>query len=178
MLNDKPTLAQLNEELFDVDSNTFDSNEFHMTQHQVSQLQLNNVIDHRDRKGKWRLAKVGDIADEGRRICIHYIDLDPEEGNRWVQASTDYKNFAKPSSISKRGAHRFRDIQVNDLIMVRPRNNENQWFKGWIDKIDDESAQILIKYVDDSETKSWWSHLDDFNEIRSLQKRDLHSSSP
>ena len=48
-------------------------------------------------------------------------ELDPEEENKWIQASTDYKNLAKPESISSRGAHRFRDI-----IMVRPRNNENQ----------------------------------------------------
>ena len=81
VLDGKPTLPQLNKELFDIDSKTFNSDEFHMTQHQLSQLQPNNSIDYRDPNGKWRFAKVKGVADEGRRICIQY-KLDPEEGNK------------------------------------------------------------------------------------------------
>ena len=141
MLKGKPTLAIVIAELLDVDSKAFNSDEFQITQHQAPQWEQNDYIDLTDRNGKWRVAKVRVVAEA-------------EEEYRWVQASTDYKNFVKLESISKRGPHWFLDEKVNDVTMVSPGNREHQWFKERFYKTDRKSAQILNQYVDGSKMKS------------------------
>ena len=73
--------------------------------------------------------------------------------------------FAKVGTISKRPAHRFKDLKKGDFIDLNPTNRHPGWRVGEIRRLDPKSGQVQVVYEHQDKNFLYWAHLDNKEEI-------------
>ncbi|ETO21090.1 hypothetical protein RFI_16114, partial [Reticulomyxa filosa] len=100
----------------------------------------------------------------GSTLKVHY-----EGWSRKWDCYSDYKQelyrFARAGSISKRQAHRFRQLKKGDFVDINPKMRHEGWVVGEIRRKDKKSGQVQVVYEKDNKNYLFWAHLDDNESI-------------
>eukprot|EP01083_Nonionella_stella_P196921 724274_1 len=149
----------------------------HMTFNDALKLRVGDKIDHRCSNGLFLYATIRE--KEGTKLKIHY------DKHRWSKKRDIWSNFkkeiyrfAKPGSISRRPAHRFKQIKQFDRIDINPiyssdiiQQRTPGWKYGSIFGFDKMSGQVLVQVYDGM--FSYWTHLDNHREISEFNSKSL-----
>ena len=125
------------------------------------------LIDHRDKVGRFSLAKVMDR--DRNQLYIHYCGWDKKYDTFSDYRSEIYR-FAKAKSISERPLTRksMQKYGIGDQIDVNPiaQCPEEGWVIATIKCKDATSGQVMVQYFSQSRNRyyQYWLHLDDYNE--------------
>ena len=141
------------------------SNEFipHMSIEEVNNLQINDKIDHRNKNGKFVKAII--INKIGSKCYIHYEGED-ETHTITSDCIQRRRRFAKYGSISSRPAgSRLAHLSIESPVDINPLLAHPGWTCGTIQNMDDESGQVQVKVYNVNNLKSYWTHLDNSDEI-------------
>ena len=79
--------------------------------------------------------------------------------------------FAKAGTISKRPAHRFKDMKIGDFIDVNPSMRHPEWCLGEIRRLDPKSGQVQVVYEHENTYFLYWLHLDDTKEVAPMDAK-------
>lgn len=142
----------------------------HLTVTEADKLKKGDPIDHRDFEGRFIMATIEDIR--GTRCLIHYIGWD-RQYDIWSDRRTEIHRFAKAGSISRRKAQRLFDVKEGVLVDINPLYRCPGWTAGSVERTDSKSDQVGVRY----HGKSWWTHLDNVNEIDMLGTHSMAVSS-
>ena len=134
----------------------------HMRFREAKQLKLHDKIDHSDMVGRFVCATI--IDREGSNLKIHYDGWD-RKWDIWCDFQQELYRFARVGSISKRVAHRFKEIKKGDNIDVNPTHRHLGWKIGEITRLDQKSGQVQIVYDVGGKDYLYWAHLDNEKEI-------------
>eukprot|EP01083_Nonionella_stella_P314128 1130556_1 len=158
----------------------------HMTYSEVSQLEQNDAIDHRDYQGRFCAATIKQKF--GTSLKITYDEYD-NKYNKWIDYSKTkaIQCFVTRGAVSERTPHRMTDTKKGDTVHINPnpcinpmrRGGHGGWNKdifewtreditAWIKSLGSEMA----KYV------GWLNNVWDGYALISLQKHDLPSLMP
>eukprot|EP01084_Bolivina_argentea_P060615 110729_1 len=135
----------------------------HLTLSEANTLKVKDKVDHRDRVGRYVLGTI--VEKSGTNIKIHYNGWS-RKWDEWCNYSNNHElnRLAKPTTISKRPAHRFKPIRKGDYIDINPTMRHPGWTGGKIRRLDKHSGQVQIVYEVDKRYL-YWAHLDDEKEI-------------
>ena len=104
------------------------------------------------------------VEKHGSNLKIHYVGW----SRKW-DCYSDFRKeihrFAKAGSISKRPAHRFKDLRKGDFIDINPSIRHPGWRVGDIRRIDPKSGQVQVAYEYQDKNLLYWAHLDNKEEI-------------
>ena len=141
-----------------------------LTLKDASNLKVNDKADHCDIVGRFLLATITDKV--GTNLKIHY-DGWPKKWDIWCDFSKELHRFAAPKSISKRPAHRFKDLKEKDLIDIQPftRFPAAGWKPGEISAFDEESGQIQVWYDQKGKRYLQWAHPDDPTKVAEFRSK-------
>eukprot|EP01084_Bolivina_argentea_P240173 403561_1 len=147
----------------------------HLTISEAKQLQVHDKLDHRDRVGRFVYGTVVDI--QGTNIKIHY-DGWSRKWDTWSDYNVEIHRFAYAGSVSKRPAHRFKQLQKGDYIDINPTHTHSEWKCGEIRRFDEKSGQIQVSYESLDTNVMYWAHLDNINEIAEFTSKSgaVHST--
>ena len=90
----------------------------HLSSAEASELKVNGKIDYRRRDGRYVIATI--TEKKGTKLKIHYHDAYKNETDDWCDYSTELYRFVHAGSISKRPAHRFKELAMGDYIDINP----------------------------------------------------------
>ena len=134
----------------------------HMDLAEAYELQQGDKIDHRDYEGRFIPATI--VEKKGTNLKIHYDEWFTK-CVIWSDFTKELQRFAKAGSISKRPAHRFKDLKEGDYIDINPTQRHFGWKHGQIRRFDKESGQIQVSYEFGDKTYLYWSHFDNEQEV-------------
>ena len=128
-------------------------------------LNVDDKIDHQYKSGPFVYATVCD--KQGTNLKIHY--------DGWFRIILDVcsdfteelHRFAVAGSISKRPAHRFKQLTKGDFVDVNPSRHPG-WKCSEVVNLDEESGQVQLIYEENNETYLCWSHFDDESKIAEI----------
>lgn len=104
----------------------------------VGRLKIGDTLDHKDKEGRWCLAKI--LEKNGKNLLIHYYGRECDE---WSNYQTSLDKFAKAGSISMRPAsNRFRFLKIGSVIQVQ---DNNHWNRARICVFDGKSGQVRVE---------------------------------
>ncbi len=112
----------------------------HMSRVEASRLKVNDKVDHRTYGGRFVLATIQD--KQGSKLKIRYDGL-PAIYDTWSDYEPELHRFAKAGSISRRPAHRFKNLKVGDWIHINPIRHPG-WKPALIRCFDSKSGQIKV----------------------------------
>eukprot|EP01084_Bolivina_argentea_P265493 450041_1 len=115
----------------------------HMTLEEANTLEINDKIDHRDQVGRFTYATV--LGKQGTNLKIHY-DGWSCKWDIWSNFELEIHKFAHAGSISKRSAHRFRQLEKGNYVDINPTQRHPGWKCGQIRRLDQKSGQIQVVY--------------------------------
>ena len=95
---------------------------------------------------------------------IHYNGWS-RKWDTWSDFVAETHRFAKHGSISKRPAHRFKDIGKGDCVEINPVRRYPGWKNGKIKRLDQNSGQVQVVYEYEDRNYYCWTHLDNEQEI-------------
>merc|ERR1719295_39030 len=134
----------------------------HLTTKEAAELKVDDSIDHRDFEGRFIMATIEDI--QGTKCLIHYEGWS-RKYDTWCDREQQLHRFAKAGSISRRRAQRLQHLQIGDHVDINAMYLSPGW-TGWtvgrIERKDGHSDQVGVRFNGD---KSWWTHLDNTEEI-------------
>ena len=135
-----------------------------------SKLKVDDMIDHQDTMGRFLYAKIIDMREIGSKFKIHYDGW----SSKW-DIWSDYENFpekfAIAGSISKRPAHRFKELKVGDYVDINPLRTHPGWKPGKIRSLHKTSGQCHICYKHGDKLLYYWAHLDDAEQIAEFESK-------
>ena len=139
--------------------------ESHMSIQKASKLEIGDKIDHRRANGQFVIATIADKEQQQEtNLKIRYDHDDVE----WSDFEQEIYRFAKPGSISKRLAdHRHKATKIGDKIFINPIHTHPGWKWGEIRDLDEDSGQVWVGYFYHDRYHSYWTHLDNKQEILS-----------
>ena len=141
----------------------------HMSLEDAYQLKVNDKIDHRDEVGRFVYATVS--QKQGTNLMIHY-DGWSKEWDTWSDFQKEIHRFAKAGSISRRPAHRFKELKKGDYIDINPEYGiHTGWKCAEIQRFDQNSGQVQVVYVYGYRDCLYWAHLDNEHEIAEFASR-------
>ena len=123
--------------------------EQHMRLQDAYKLKLYDKIDHRRNDGPFVYATV--IAKQGTNLKITYEGLS-SACDTWSDFKQELHRFAKPESISKRPAHRFKQLKKGANIDINPTQIPSGWKSGEIRRLDQFSGQVQVAYKSGNNT--------------------------
>eukprot|EP00486_Rosalina_sp_Unknown_P012730 CAMPEP_0201594732 /NCGR_PEP_ID=MMETSP0190_2-20130828/191955_1 /ASSEMBLY_ACC=CAM_ASM_000263 /TAXON_ID=37353 /ORGANISM="Rosalina sp." /LENGTH=383 /DNA_ID=CAMNT_0048054451 /DNA_START=33 /DNA_END=1184 /DNA_ORIENTATION=- len=137
----------------------------------AAQLKVGDKLDHKDSNGRFREAKVVRVWSL-LGVKIHYegsTSLDT-----WSDYNTQSERFAEAGSISARPAHRLHELKVGDQVDINPIYSVSYakhegWKRGEIKELDDKSGQVKVEYTYNDTKYTYWTHLDNLDEIADYQ---------
>ena len=94
--------------------------------------------------------------------------------NKWdcfCDYTKEIHKFAKAGMISRRPAHRFKDLKVQDFIDVNPSIRHPGWRSAEIRRFDPKSGQVHVVYQYQNRDFLYWVHLDDDKEVAQFQTK-------
>ena len=112
-----------------------------LTAGQASNLEVNDIIDHRDNAGRFLSATIKD--KQGSNLKIHYNGWSTK-WDTWSDYNKELYRFAKAGSISKRPAHKFKELKKGDYVNINPVMRHPGWKAAIIRKLDGKSGQIYV----------------------------------
>merc|ERR1712228_305513 len=133
----------------------------HLTLNQANKLKVNDKIDHRDRVGRFVFGTI--IDKQGSNLKIHH-DGWSKKWDEWCDYTKELHRVAAAGSISKRPAHRFKNLKKKDYVDVNPLRHPG-WKCGEIRRLDEKSGQVQVVYECAEKNYLYWVHLDNANEI-------------
>jgi len=158
----------------------------HMTLQEAYALQVGDLLDHRDKMGKWRAAEVVDV--EGVKFLVRYEDISSGSPHKredtWSDPTEELWRFAPYHSLSNRMSTRMPLVSVKHFLDVNPRSHPG-WTKGTVRQMDtDESSQIKsgqvqVQYkaycpiLNKVREFCYWMHLDNPGEIAAASSKTL-----
>ena len=110
-----------------------------LTLQQAAKLKINDKIDHQDTAKRFILATI--INKRGSRLKIHYHGWH-RKWDTWCDYTKEIHRFAKPGSISRRPAHRFKNLKNEDIIDILW--DDGEWRAGTVSHFDGQSGQIKV----------------------------------
>eukprot|EP01083_Nonionella_stella_P145225 454683_1 len=137
---------------------------FRLTLEEVTNLKVNDRIDHRDHLGRFIHAKI--IGKKcNTNLKIHYMGWSNKWDN-WCDAKEcdNMRRFATSLSLSRRQAHRFVDLKKGDYLDINPIPHKG-WKIGEIISLGNKSGQVEVMYAVGNIQYFYWAHLDDTHEI-------------
>ena len=144
---------------------TFES---HMQLQDAFKLKVHDKIDHRDQVGRFVYATVSE--KQGTNLKIHY-DGWSRKWDTWSDFQKEIHRFAKAGSISKRPAHRFKQLKKGDYVDINPTQRHPGWKCGEIRRLDQKSGQVQVVYESADKNYLYWAHLDNKHEIAEFTSR-------
>ena len=139
---------------------------------EISNLEIGDIIDHRDPNGRFYEARVKMVM--GSQIRIGYEGR-AKKYDVWSDYEEEPARFAKLKSITQRPAHRFLALVPGNFVDINPKGSGWKW--GQIRNRCPCSGQIEVAFYStfsnaESDNDSviqkgqlYWVHLDDTNEI-------------
>lgn len=77
------------------------------------------------------------VAKKGSRLKVHYeFEGCSRKWDVWSDYNEELNRFAKSGSISRRPAHRFKDLKVGDFVDINPTLKHIGWKEGEIHNFD------------------------------------------
>eukprot|EP00486_Rosalina_sp_Unknown_P003695 CAMPEP_0201577096 /NCGR_PEP_ID=MMETSP0190_2-20130828/23310_1 /ASSEMBLY_ACC=CAM_ASM_000263 /TAXON_ID=37353 /ORGANISM="Rosalina sp." /LENGTH=715 /DNA_ID=CAMNT_0048008757 /DNA_START=120 /DNA_END=2264 /DNA_ORIENTATION=- len=143
-------------------SSSIPSFESHMQLQDAFKLKVHDKIDHRDQVGRFVYATVSE--KQGTNLKIHY-DGWSRKWDTWSDFQKEIHRFAKAGSISKRPAHRFKQLKKGDYVDINPTQRHPGWKCGEIRRLDQKSGQVQVVYESADKNYLYWAHLDNKFEI-------------
>ena len=131
-------------------------------------LRIGDHIDHRDSVGHFVLAKV--IEKKINGIKIHYVGWN-NKWDRWCfynKITSQSNRFFYAGSISERQGHRLKYLRIGDYIDFY---YNNKWYYAQIKSSDKMSAQIRLIFYIENKQRTYWSHIDNENEVQPFGKK-------
>lgn len=163
-----------------------------MTHEETVSLQMGDLLDHRDKNGKWRPAEIKDVRlyyqgpSQKRDFLIMYEDSKREEV--WSNPSRELFCFAPYHSLSRRLSTRMPLVGMKHFLDVNPLPHPG-WTKGQVRSMDVDdnnqvvSGQVQIQYkaycpiLNKPREFCYWMHLDNPGEIAAAGTKTLPQSS-
>ena len=136
--------------------------ESHMPLQDAFKLKIHDKLDHRDQVGRFVYATVSE--KQGSNLKIHY-DGWSRKWDTWSDFQKEIHRFAKAGSISKRPAHRFKQLKKGDYVDINPTQRHPGWKCGEIRRLDQKSGQVQVVYESADKNYLYWAHLDHKEEI-------------
>ena len=117
---------------------------------------------HSDFVGQFAFATI--VKKDGTNLKIHYKGW-PSKYDCYCDYEKETYKFVKAGSISKRPAHRFKDLKKGDFIDINPINRHPGWRVGEIRRFSKKSGQVQVVYEYQNKNFFYWAHLDNEQEI-------------
>ena len=149
--------------------------ESHLSMKDAFKLKVHDGIDHRDGVGRFVNAIIQEVR--GTNLKIHYVEWS-RKWNTWNDFSKELYRFAKAGSISRRPAHRFKELKEGDYVDINPLLKHPGWKCAEIRKTDKTSGQIQVVYEEHDKNYLYWTHLDNCREIAEFTSKSgtLHAT--
>ena len=115
-----------------------------------------------DQVGRFVYATI--VEKHGSNLKVHY-DGWSRKWDCYSDFRKEMHRFAEAGTISKRPAHRFKDLKKGDFIDLNPTNRHPGWRVGEIRRLDPKSGQVQVVYEYQDKNFLYWAHLDNKEEI-------------
>ena len=142
----------------------------------MNNIENTQIQQYSDEVGRFAYATI--MKKIQTNLKIHY-DGWSEKWDVWSDYRFEIDRFAKAGSMSRRAAHRFKDVKAGDSVCVNPIKKHPGWRVGEIKRLDGKSGQIQVVYEYDNENFKYWTHLDNKEEVKEhIISQDTGNSIP
>ena len=115
------------------------------------------------------------VEKQGSKLKIH-CDGFSEKFDCYFDYEKETHGFAKAGSISKRAAHRLKNLKKGDFIDLNPLNRHPGWCVGEIRRLSQKSGQVQVVYQYQDKEFLYWTHLDNETEVAEFASKTVKTS--